>query len=465
MKAFETYQAQFIEDQYERWRGNSQSVSPDWQHFFLGFDMGRETPAGEEGRWDEGRMLQQARVEALKYRYRDMGHLLACMDPLEACPVEHPLLALSAFGLKPEDLETRFFTRRFSSDRMAPLKEIVQALKETYCRSIGVEYMHLQDPEERRWLQERMEPVRNQPALEPGGAAARFWKNSPRPPCSSSFSTKNMSAVTRFSLEGGDGLIPMLDALVNRLARSGGREMILGMAHRGRLNVQANILHKSVRRDLRPSSNTATTPSTWWAPATSNTTTAIWPTSTPDGRWSMRIFLVNNPSHLEAVDPVVEGIARARQDMHGEQRAPAGAAGADPWRRRLCRTGDRGRNPEHVPAGGLRHRRYRAYRHQQPDRLHHPARGCPLHPLFHRRGQDADGAHFPCARRKPGSAGACHPLAADYRDAFGKDVVVDLVCYRRYGHNEGDEPYFTQPLMYDRIRQRVLAPQALCGTS
>ena len=123
MKAFETYQAQFIEDQYERWRGNSQSVSPDWQHFFLGFDMGRETPAGEEGRWDEGRMLQQARVEALKYRFREVGHLLACLEPP---PLSGRASAAQPFRGRPDGMKTwtRYFTPALSP-RRAPLKELI----------------------------------------------------------------------------------------------------------------------------------------------------------------------------------------------------------------------------------------------------------------------------------------------------------------------------------------------------
>jgi 2-oxoglutarate dehydrogenase E1 component len=161
------WNAEFIEAQYKRWKADPTSVSRDWRFFFEGFDLAASTmPEVAEG-FDEEHLLRQSRVESLIYRYRDLGHLLACLDPLAACPTEHPLLVLEAFNLTSQDLDREFFTRRFATSGHAPLKEIVQALKETYCRSIGVEFMHLQDPSERRWLLNRMEPIRNRPGLEP----------------------------------------------------------------------------------------------------------------------------------------------------------------------------------------------------------------------------------------------------------------------------------------------------------
>jgi len=452
MKAFETYNAQFIEDQYDRWRSDPQSVSSDWQHFFTGFDMGREAPAGEEGAWDEDRMLQQARVEALKYRYRDLGHLLACMDPLEACPVEHPLLALDAFGLKSEDLETPFFTRRFSSDRMAPLKEIIRALKETYCRSVGVEYMHLQDPEERRWLQERMEPVRNQPEIEPE-VRRRVLERLNRAALFEQFLNRKYVGVTRFSLEGGDGLIPMLDDLVNHAAGSGGREVILGMAHRGRLNVQTHILGKSYEDIFSEFEHCYDPDALVGAGDVKYHNGYLADVTTVDGH-DQRIYLVNNPSHLEAVDPVVEGIARARQDlMDGERHrilpvlihGDAAFAGQGVVAETLNMS-----QLEGFATGGTLHiviNNQIGYTTLPKDarstRYSTDVAKMLMVPVFHVHGENPD-ALLHVAR-----------LAYDYRNAFGKDVVIDLVCYRRYGHNEGDEPYFTQPAMYDRIRQRA----------
>lgn len=163
MELSEAVNAGFLEEQYRRWTDDEHSVPREWQLFFQGvrFAEGLPSSAGSEPE----QMLGQARVESLKYRYRDLGHLLACMDPLGACPTEHPLLALSAFGLTSDDFERPFYSRRFSDNGQAPLKDIILALKETYCRSIGVEYMHIQDPKERKWLQDRMEPSRNRPSL------------------------------------------------------------------------------------------------------------------------------------------------------------------------------------------------------------------------------------------------------------------------------------------------------------
>ena len=166
MNAIETYNADLIDEQYRKWQANPDAVSRNWQAFFNGFGIAYvETPtvstAGEKDQ-----VIKQSKVEALKYRYRDLGHLLACMDPLIACPTEHPMLSLESFGLTNKDLDRKFFTRRFAKTQQAPLKDIISSLKETYCRSIGVEYMHLQDTQERRWLQDRMEPVRNRIRLD-----------------------------------------------------------------------------------------------------------------------------------------------------------------------------------------------------------------------------------------------------------------------------------------------------------
>ena len=165
MDAIETLNAGFIDEQYQQWKRDPNSVSRDWQFFFMGFEIaGNRSPViGKDG--DEENALKHAKVEALIYRYREQGHLLACMDPLEACPIDHPLLRLETFGLTQQDLEKEFFTHRFSDNQHAPLKKILEALKETYCRAIGVEFMHLQDPAERGWLLDRMEPGRNRTDL------------------------------------------------------------------------------------------------------------------------------------------------------------------------------------------------------------------------------------------------------------------------------------------------------------
>lgn len=451
MNSFETYHAQFIEDQYRRWREDPRAVPPDWQYFFKGFELASGTTVPGEGDWDEDRMLQQARVEALKYRYRDMGHLLACMDPLEACPTDHPLLALDAFGLAAADLERRYFTRRFSDNRMAPLQEIIKALKQTYCRSIGVEYMHLQDPEERRWLQERMEPVRNNPEISPQ-TRRRVLERLCRAALFEQFLNRKYLGVTRFSLEGGDGLIPLLEDLLNHVAAHGVREVILGMAHRGRLNVQTHILGKSYA-DIFSEFEHCYDPEALVGAGDVKYHNGYLADLKTTGGHDQRVYLVNNPSHLEAVSPVVEGIARGRQDLAGRQRQ-----GVLP----LLIHGDAAFAGQGVVAETLNMSQLAGYgtggtlhivinnqigyttlpKDARSTRYATDVAKMLMVPIFHVHGENPE-ALLHVAR-----------LAADYRAAFGKDVVIDLVCYRRYGHNEGDEPYFTQPQMYSRIRRR-----------
>lgn len=452
MNVFETYNAEFIEDQYGRWRNDPQSVTTDWQHFFKGFEIARSRGEMTGETWDEDRMLKQARVEALKYRYRDMGHLLACMDPLEACPIDHPLLALEAFGLNAGDLETPFFTRRFSGRQMAPLKEILRALKETYCRAVGVEYMHLQDPEERRWLQEQMEPVRNHPVIAPD-TRRRIQERLLRASLFEQFLNRKYIGVTRFSLEGGDGLIPMLDDLLDHAAKGGVSEIILGMAHRGRLNVQTHILGKSYD-DIFSEFEHCYDPDALVGAGDVKYHNGYLADLTTIGGHAQRVYLVNNPSHLEAVDPVVEGIARARQDLAAAERhrilpilihGDAAFAGQGVVAETLNMS-----QLEGYRTGGTLHiiiNNQIGYTTLPKDarstRYSTDVAKMLMVPVFHVHGENPE-ALLHVAR-----------MACDYRNTFGKDVVIDLVCYRRYGHNEGDEPYFTQPGMYARIRRRA----------
>jgi len=451
MNVFETYNAAFIEDQYGRWQNDPQAVTTDWQHFFKGFEMARSRGAVDGETWDEDRMLKQARVEALKYRYRDMGHLLACMDPLESCPIDHPLLALESFGLGVGDLETPFFTRRFAKQRMASLKEILQALKATYCRSVGVEYMHLQDPEERRWLQERMEPVRNQPEIAPD-TRLRILERLHRAALFEQFLNRKYIGVTRFSLEGGDGLIPMLDDLLDHAAQGGVTEIILGMAHRGRLNVQTHILGKSYD-DIFSEFEHCYDPEALVGAGDVKYHNGYLADLTTTGGHAQQVYLVNNPSHLEAVDPVVEGIARARQDLSATERhrilpvlihGDAAFAGQGVVAETLNMS-----QLEGYRTGGTLHiiiNNQIGYTTLPKDarstRYSTDVAKMLMVPVFHVHGENPE-ALLHVSR-----------MACDYRNTFGKDVVIDLVCYRRYGHNEGDEPYFTQPGMYSRIRRR-----------
>jgi 2-oxoglutarate dehydrogenase E1 component len=447
-----TFNADYIDAQYKLWKKEPEKLSREWRLFFEGFELaaGAKMPAGKTAAEDQ--LERQSRVQALIDRYREIGHLMACLDPLATCPTEHPLLNPAAVDLSPQDLDREFVVRRpTTSDRM-PLREIIGNLKETYCRSIGVEFMHLQDPNERQWLLDRMEPERNRPQIS-AAEKRRILENLYKAALFEQFLNKKYMAVTRFSLEGADALIPAMSGMVDHVAPKGCREIILGMAHRGRLNVQAHILHKPYE-DIFSEFENCYNPDDLFGSGDVKYHNGYLADIKTTAEQSLRIFLMNNPSHLESVDPVVEGFVRARQDIT-----------ADRERNRVLAVlmhGDAAFAGQGIVAETLNMSQLAGYRtggtihivinnqigyttlpeDARSTRYSTDVAKMLMIPIFHVHGEDPEALLY------------VFRLAADYRWEFGKDVVVDVVCYRRYGHNEGDEPYFTQPLMYERIRQR-----------
>ncbi|MBW2072095.1 MAG: 2-oxoglutarate dehydrogenase E1 component [Deltaproteobacteria bacterium] len=446
------WNSEFVEEQYRLWKADPSKIPQDWQFFFQGFELGqlREPVVGEA--YDEEQLAAQFRVDALVYRYRDLGHLLACLDPLSACPTDHPYLNMATFGLTDEDLDREFYCDIFTGSSRARLRRIVEVLRETYCRSVGVEYMHLQDPEERRWLQQRMETSRNRPSMKPQ-EKLRILHRLYQATLFEQFLHRRYPGQTRFSLEGAESIIPMLADLVRHVAEQGCQEIILGMAHRGRLNVQTNILGKSFR-DIFCEFESSYDPDSIVGSGDVKYHNGYLGDLRLDGNRKVRILLVNNPSHLESVNPVVEGFARARKEIlqaadraavlplliHGD----ASFAGQGIVAETL--------NMSQLPGystGGTIHiiiNNQIGYTTLPEDarstRYSTDIAKMLMVPVFHVHGES------------PEQVLHVTRLAADYRQEFGKDVVIDVVCYRRYGHNEGDEPYFTQPLMYERIKQR-----------
>lgn len=448
----ETLNADYIDAQYRRWKADANSVSRDWQFFFKGFEIAAAGVKEKEPAWDEAQALRQARAERLIYRYRDLGHLLACLDPLAPCAMDHPLLDPEAFDLSEADLDMPIYARNFSQAGRAPLREVIDALKQTYSGSIGVEYMHIQDPDERLWLRDRMETVRNRPNLD-GEYKLRILNKLYQSVLFEHFLNSKYKGQTRFSLEGADGIIPALDALVAHAAGLGCREIILGMAHRGRLNVQCNVLQKPYI-DVFSEFETCYDPESLVGSGDVKYHNGyLADIETLNGR-QMRIFLVNNPSHLESVDPIVEGFARARQDLSVHEDAAAVLP--------LLIHGDAAFAGQGIVAETLNLSQLKGYatggtihlvinnqigyttlpEDARSTRYSTDVVKMLMAPVFHVHGED------------PEAAVHAMRLAAEYRWKFKKDVVVDVVCYRRYGHNEGDEPYYTQPQMYDRIKSR-----------
>jgi 2-oxoglutarate dehydrogenase E1 component len=443
---------EYIEAQYQKWQAAPESVSREWQYFFQGFELAHAKAAEVPPVGDRDAGDGAEKVQALIARYRNLGHLMACLDPLVACPTHHPLLDLNAFGLTRDDLDREFRApESFGGGRM-PLREMIALLQETYCRAIGVEYNHIQDPAERDWLIERLESGGR--LLQVGDEdKERILEKLYQAALFEQFLNRKYVGVTRFSLEGGDALIPALDVLTDRAAHLGAREIILGMAHRGRLNVQCNILQKPLDELFGEFENCYDPEELFGAGDVKYHNGYLADIRTGSGH-RLRILLMNNPSHLEAVTPVVEGFARARQDAGGEDRHPHVLP--------LLIHGDAAFAGQGVVAETLNLSQLKGYRtggtihlvinnqigyttlpeHARSTRYSTDMAKMLMVPIFHVHGEN------------PEAVVRVIKLAADYRWKFHKDVVVDLVCYRRYGHNEGDEPYFTQPQMYERIRER-----------
>ena len=453
MNIDETYSADYVDAQYRQWKTDPQSVADSWQFFFQGFELASNGGSTEVSRRPSSGTSspKQAHVESLIYGYRNIGHLLACLDPLSACPTSHPLLDLAIFELSPEDLKDRFHVHIGDLEE-ASLAEIVEALKETYCRSIGIEYMHLQDPDERQWLIDRMEPNRNKPQLRNDEKLRILHKLSH----ATQFETllnKRYPGQTRFSLEGAETLISTLDALVMQAVSQGSTDFLIGMSHRGRLNVLVNILQKPYLEIFQEFANSYDPDSMVGAGDVKYHNGYLSEILLPD-REKIQILMVNNPSHLESVDPVLEGVARGLQDalpevekknvvpilIHGD--AAFSGQGVVTETLNLSQLdGYATKGTIHIVVNNQigyttlpEHARSTRYSTDVAKML--------MVPIFHVHGEN------------PEALAHVVKIANDYRRAFAKDVVIDLVCYRRHGHNEGDEPYFTQPQMYSRIKER-----------
>jgi 2-oxoglutarate dehydrogenase E1 component len=435
-----------IEDAYQRWRENPAHVDEAWRAFFEGFELAASRSAAPLD------TAAQASVIRLIDAYRDLGHFLAHLDPLSERRQTHPLLELSEFGFDEEDLDRTFDTSHFLGLPRATLRQLIAALRETYCRTIGVEYVHIQDTRIRRWLQERMEPRRNQPNLL-RRQKLRILMNLHFAELFERFLHKRYVGQKRFSLEGAETLIPVLDAIVEKAADGGVQEIVLGMAHRGRLNVLSNILGKPYEEIFAEFEDIYSTDSyagdgdvKYHLGFSSDRTTA-------KGN-RIHLSVTPNPSHLEAVDPVVEGRVRAKQRLYGDNERKRGIP--------LLIHGDAAfagqglvaetlnlANLEGYTTGGTLHvivnnqigfttspsdARSTTYCTDVAKMLQAP--------IFHVNAEDPEAAYFVAE------------LALEFRQTFNRDVVVDLYCYRRHGHNEGDEPSFTQPIMYRKIRER-----------
>ncbi|GAA2131836.1 multifunctional oxoglutarate decarboxylase/oxoglutarate dehydrogenase thiamine pyrophosphate-binding subunit/dihydrolipoyllysine-residue succinyltransferase subunit [Kitasatospora kazusensis] len=399
----------------------------------------------------EDEVNKTARVMELIHSYRVRGHLMADTDPLEYKQRRHPDLDVVEHGLTLWDLEREFAVGGFGGQKMMKLRDILGLLRNTYCRTVGIEYMHIQDPKQRKWLQERLEKPYAKPERE---EQLRILRRLNSAEAFETFLQTKYVGQKRFSLEGGESLIALLDATIDSAAEHRLDEAVIGMAHRGRLNVLANIVGKPYARifgefegNLDPKSMHGSGDVKYHLGA-EGTFTGL------DGE-TIKVSLAANPSHLETVDPVVEGIVRAKQDVldQGGTTFPVLP---------IQIHGDAAFAGQGVVAETLNMSQLRGYRtggtihlvvNNQVGFTAAPASSRSSMyctdvarmieaPIFHVNGDDPE-AVVRVAR-----------LAFEFRQAFRKDVVIDLICYRRRGHNEADNPSFTQPLMYDLIDKK-----------
>jgi multifunctional 2-oxoglutarate metabolism enzyme len=404
---------------------------------------------------------KQAAVLQLIRSYRVRGHLQADVNPLGHDWDYHPELDPAEYALSIWDLDRKFITGGLGGKEILPLREILAILRETYTRKIGIEFMHISDPGERRWLQERIEPVRADEPIAPETKRRVLYKLNAAEAFERFLHTKYIGHK-RFSLEGAESVIPMLDALLTDAAEQEVEEVVIGMAHRGRLNVLANILNKPYEVIFSEFEGSIDPNTTQGSGDVKYHLGARAEHESPAGQ-KVKLTLASNPSHLEAVNPVVEGMVRARQEImrhRTDLETPSGdyLDAVIP----VLLHGDAAFAGQGVVAETLNLSQLRGYQTggtihivinnqigftTQPSDARSSTYATDIArmiqaPIFHVNGDDPE-ACIRVAR-----------LALDYRQVYNKDVVIDLLCYRVHGHNEGDEPTYTQPILYRKIEAK-----------
>ncbi|MFJ9080890.1 multifunctional oxoglutarate decarboxylase/oxoglutarate dehydrogenase thiamine pyrophosphate-binding subunit/dihydrolipoyllysine-residue succinyltransferase subunit [Streptomyces sp. NPDC102384] len=409
-------------------------------------------------------VTKAARVFELIHSYRVRGHVMADTDPLEYQQRKHPDLDITEHGLTLWDLEREFAVGGFAGKSMMKLRDVLGVLRDSYCRTTGVEFMHIQDPKQRRWLQDRIERPHAKPERE---EQLRILRRLNSAEAFETFLQTKYVGQKRFSLEGGESVIPLLDAVIDSAAENRLDEVVIGMAHRGRLNVLANIVGKSYAQIFREFEGNLDPKSMHGSGDVKYHLGAQGTFTGLDGE-QINVSLAANPSHLETVDPVIEGITRAKQDIINK-------GGTDFTVLPVALHGDAAFAGQGVVAETLNMSQLRGYRTggtvhivinnqvgftAAPESSRSSMYATDVArmieaPIFHVNGDDPE-AVVRVAR-----------LAFEFRQAFNKDVVIDLICYRRRGHNESDNPAFTQPLMYDLIDKkrsvRKLYTESLIG--
>ena len=444
-----------IEENYRRWRQNPEAVDSGWSAFFEGFELGNlpqrngaTAAAAPRVGVREGPL--QTRVDGLVYAYRTLGHTIARVNPLSEKRPENPLLTLRELGFGEKDLDLRVSSKFFLDNREMALREMIARLEKIYAESIGAEFMHIQNTRIRNWVLHRLES-RPDKRHTPRAVQIALLRALLEAESFEVFLHSRYVGQKRFSLQGAEALMVILDTILHKCPGAGVEEICMGMSHRGRLNVLANFLKKSLRVIFTEFSENYV-PDLVAGDADVKYHLGYRTIRKLSSGAQVEIRLSANPSHLEAVDPVVEGTARARQRIRGDTE----------HRRKvlpLLLHGDAAFAGQGIVAETL-----------NMSQLHGYGTGGTVHivvnnqigfttlpedarssmyctdiakmievPIFHVNGDD------------PLACMQVSQLALDFRQEFGRDIVIDMYCYRRYGHNEGDEPAFTQPDLYAKI--------------
>ena len=441
--------AAFIDSLYEAYKQDPSSVDFGWQKFFEGFDFGRGSEAPAVSAETPEHFLKEINVFNMINGYRTRGHLFSTTNPVRERRKYFPGKELETFGLSDADLDTVFNAGVEIGIGAATLRDIRQVLEDTYCRTIGAEYRYIRNPIKIKWFEERMEKQRNSPSFSVDEKKAMLDKLSHAVIFENFLGTKFLGQK-RFSLEGAEAMIPALDSIIQKGAALGIEEFTIGMAHRGRLNVLANIMEKTYKEiffEFEGKNYDADTPFSGDVKYHLGFSTDV---VTAGGK-KVHLSLCPNPSHLEAVDPVVEGLTRSKIDfkyngdftkiapilIHGD----ASVAGQGIVYEVLQME-----KLDGYHTGGTVHIVINNqigfttnYKDARSSTYCTDIAKTVLSPVFHVNGDDVEALVYVIN------------MAMEYRQVFHDDVFIDILCYRRYGHNEADEPKFTQPLLYKDI--------------
>jgi 2-oxoglutarate dehydrogenase E1 component len=477
--------ATFIADMQREWIQNPHSVAPEWAEWFSSIgvlsdqievrpDWGnaptqvvgahdvqasiKAVAKGIAGNRDlmaddvRSATLDSLRAIMLIRAYRIRGHLLAHLDPLDLQEKEiHPELDPASYGFTDEDMDRPIFINHVLGLETATLNEILEVVRNTYCSTIGVEFMHIQDPAQKAWVQERIEAIGNRTEFTERGKTAIYEKlvateNFER------FLHKKYVGTKRFGLDGGEALIPGIEQILKRGGQLGLKEVVIGMPHRGRLNVLNNVMDKPFRAIISEFLGNPANPEEAGGSGDVKYHMGVSSDRVFDDN-EIHLSLAPNPSHLEIVDPIVIGRVRAKQDqlgdiertevlgilLHGDAAFAGQGVVAETFDFSALRGYRTGGTIHIIVNNQIGFTTSPAYSRSSP----YPTDVAKMvmAPIFHVNGDDPE-AVVHAAR-----------IAVEFKQQFHADVIIDMFCYRRFGHNEGDEPSFTQPLMYKKIKE------------